>query len=169
MKVLMVHRAGAGQFGHLAAHLAARGDEVTLLCETADAAPPGVRVIAHGTEPSTRWPGGAGAAVDYHLRLGERAGKVMDALASREGAPDIILGHAGWGSPLFAKDALPATPMIAHCEFFYRYCRAHVGFRADKTVGLLALHPLRYAQLAHLAPQTAAHACRVTRGSAEIL
>ncbi|WP_181704528.1 glycosyltransferase [Chthonobacter rhizosphaerae] len=129
MKVLFVHRNGPGQFLHWASRLAARGDDVTLLCETADQPLPGVRVVTHAPEPPSG-PGAraSGAAVDYHLRLGERVAAAMDALARRTGAPDVVVGHGGWGSLLFAKDVLPSTPVLGYCEFFYRASGADVGF-----------------------------------------
>jgi glycosyltransferase involved in cell wall biosynthesis len=124
-RVLFIHRHGPGQFVHLAKHLAARGQDVTLLCETSDRKLPGVRVIKHrsidprfldGTSPS------------YHLKLGTQVAEVLDALRRQEGSPDVIVGHGGWGSMLFVKDVFPSTPALGYCEFFYQPKGADVGF-----------------------------------------
>lgn len=34
--------------------------------------------------------------------------------------PHIVIGHIGWGGPLFMKDVFPNTKIIAYCEWFYR-------------------------------------------------
>jgi glycosyltransferase involved in cell wall biosynthesis len=123
--VLFVHRHGPGQFVHLAEHLASRGVAVTLLCETSDRPMRGVRVVKHRTVgpklARQSW-------VEYQLRVGTRAAEVMDRLKREEGEPDLIYGHVGWGSLLFARDLFPRTPIAGYCEFFYQAKGADVGF-----------------------------------------
>ncbi|WEK03646.1 MAG: glycosyltransferase [Candidatus Devosia phytovorans] len=137
--ILFVHRHGPGQFVHLAGHLAKLGNRVTLLCETSDVAIPGVRVIKHRSINPSEFDGTAPA---YQLRLGQEVAKVLDALRRAEGAPDVIMGHGGWGSLLFAKDIFPDTPLVAYCEFFYKAKGADIGF--DPGV------PTRFADIAKL-------------------
>jgi len=125
-RILFIHRHGPGQFVHLARHLAGKGSEVTLLCETSDREIPGVRILTH-RPVGYRQPEGASSA-DYQLRLGREVAEMLDGLRRREGAPDIIVGHGGWGSLLFAKDIFPSTPVLGYCEFYYRPSGADVGF-----------------------------------------
>jgi glycosyltransferase involved in cell wall biosynthesis len=125
MRVLFVHRQGPGQFVHLARHLAATGHAVTLLCQTPTEKLSGVRVMRHRAVEANDHDG---TAVGYQLRMGEETGRVMDRLRQAEGAPDIIIGHGGWGNLLFAKDVFPQTPLLTYCEFFYQPRGADVGF-----------------------------------------
>ena len=125
-RILFIHRHGPGQFVHLASYLARSGSEVTLLCETSDRAMQGVRVLKHRAV-GYRKPEGTSSA-DYQLRMGAQVAEVLDMLRRQEGPPDIIVGHGGWGSLLFAKDVFPSTPVLGYCEFFYRPTGADVGF-----------------------------------------
>jgi glycosyltransferase involved in cell wall biosynthesis len=42
--------------------------------------------------------------------------------------PDVIVGHPGWGEPLFAKQVWPGTRLGLYAEFFYQTQGADVGF-----------------------------------------
>lgn len=128
--ILFVHRHGPGQFVHLAGQLARQGHEVTLLCETADHDIAGVRVVKHQPIGNS----GGQTAMDYQIRVGTKAAQAMDALRRSGDTPDIVVGHAGWGSLLFAKDIFPSTPMLGYCEFFYQAHGADVGFAASEAV-----------------------------------
>ena len=118
MHVLFVHRSGSGQFSALIERLVARGDEVTLISERPAAEQPGVRQLAYTIgEPATKHP--ALAATDYHLRTGEAVARLMTHLRNDD-APDVVIGHVGWGGLLFARDALPDAGLIGYCEYYYR-------------------------------------------------
>jgi glycosyltransferase involved in cell wall biosynthesis len=123
-EILFVHRHGPGQFVHLAAHLAQQGHGVTLLSETTDREVPGVRVITH--RPAGRNAGRT--AVDYQVQVATRAAEAMERMKRQGEVPDVIYGHVGWGSLLFARDIFPSTPMVGYCEFYYRPKGADVGF-----------------------------------------
>ncbi len=125
-KILFIHRHGPAQFVHLSTRLARAGHEVTLVCETSDRPMPGVRVLKHRA-PEHRLRDGT-STPDYHLRMGMHVAEVLEALKRQEGAPDVIVGHGGWGSLLFTKDVFPSTPVLGYCEFFYQPVGADVGF-----------------------------------------
>lgn len=134
MRVAFVHRRGFGQFAALAAHLARSGHEVTLVTETVDQRIPSARVIRHRAEPGPRaHPQMARhlAVPDHHARIGHRVAETFDAMARHGQAPDVIIGHIGWGSMMFVKDVLPQVPALGYCEFFYRAEGADVGFAPD--------------------------------------
>ena len=131
--ILFVHRHGPGQFLHLAGHLVRQGHDVVMLCETSDQAVIGVKVIQHRPVGPDR---GGKSAVDYQTRVGTSAAEAMDEWRQRGGAPDIIVGHSGWGSLLFAKDVFPGTPLLAYCEHYYRHKGADVGFDPSETIGI---------------------------------
>lgn len=134
MHVAFVHRRGFGQFAALAAHLAQSGHEVSLVTETVDQRIPAVRVIRHRAEPGPRANGHMArhlAIADHHVRIGHRVAETFDAMARHGQAPNVVIGHIGWGSMMFVKDALPQVPMLGYCEFFYRAEGADIGFAPD--------------------------------------
>jgi glycosyltransferase involved in cell wall biosynthesis len=153
MKVLFIHRRGVGQFEHLAADLAARGNEVTLITESVDRRLPGVRILRHRAEPSARphaIRSSPLATTEHHVRLGLRVSETLDALVKNEGPPDLILGHIGWGSMMFVKDVVPQVPALGYCEFYYHAEGADVGFDPDDVVSLDARQRLRLRNAAQL-------------------
>lgn len=48
--------------------------------------------------------------------------------------PDVIIGHTGWGSTLYAKDVYPDVPLIGYFEWFYRAYGSDVGYWKDEKV-----------------------------------
>lgn len=139
MRIVFIHRRGPGQFLHLAPHLAAEGWEATLICETCDRPLPGVRVIRHRAEQGPRERDDATphlAAPERHVRIGYRVAETLDALRRAEGAPDMVFGHMGWGGLIFAKDVLPATPVLGYCEYFHRAAGGDAGFDPSEAVTL---------------------------------
>jgi hypothetical protein len=42
--------------------------------------------------------------------------------------PDVIVGHPGWGEPLFAKQVWPETRLGLYAKFFYQLNGADVGY-----------------------------------------
>ncbi len=138
MRIVFVHRRGPGQFQHLAPFLAERGWTVTLVCETVAARVPGVAVVRHRVEPPAR----SGdrfarhlATTEQHVRIGHRVAEALGNLARRDGPPDLVVGHLGWGGLLFAKDVLPTTPVLGYCEYFYRAEGGDVGHDPAEPVG----------------------------------
>jgi len=146
-KVTFVHRHGPAQFTHLAGELARQGHDVTLLCETSDLDIAGVRVIKHAPVGSTE----GQTSVDYQIRVGTKAAQALDIMRRKGDIPDIIVGHVGWGSLLFAKDIFPTTPMLGYCEFYYRARGADVGFDKSDAVtieDIVRVKSRNFAQLA---------------------
>jgi glycosyltransferase involved in cell wall biosynthesis len=127
MRVTFVHRHGPGQFGHLIARLAGAGHRVTFLCEKQAEPIPGARILTH--EPAAPRSGERLTRMaDQHVVTGERVAELLARQSRQEGAPDLVIGHIGWGGLMFARDVLPSTPLMGYCEFFYRAEGADVGF-----------------------------------------
>lgn len=153
MRIVLVHRRGPGQFLHLAPRLASDGWEVTLICETCERALPGVRTIRHRAEPAPLRranPTPHLATPEQHVRIGYRVAETLEALARLDGAPELIMGHSGWGGLIFAKDVLPHTPLIGYCEYYHRAEGGDAGFDPDDTVTLDDRQRLRLRNSAQL-------------------
>nr|WP_294526885.1 glycosyltransferase [uncultured Rhodopila sp.] len=73
------------------------------------------------THPSAR-------ELDNGMRRGEAVCRTALGLKHLGFAPDIIIGHQGWGEMLNLREVWPDTPMLGYMEFYYQYDRADVGF-----------------------------------------
>ena len=133
MHVLFVHKNFPAQFGHIAARLIAeRGHRCTFLSETTPGVVQGIRKVQYSVR------GGATAATNYHSRSFENAVCHSEAVheaarrLSLDGdAPDLIVGHSGFGSTLFLDELFPEVPLINYFEYFYRTTGSDLDFRPD--------------------------------------
>tara|TARA_R110000868_G_scaffold92100_4_gene255431 strand:+ start:180590 stop:181783 length:1194 start_codon:yes stop_codon:yes gene_type:complete len=139
MRIVFVHRHGPGQFVHLACHLANAGWQVSFLCEAMNVQLPGIRILRQRVTP----PPPAIPFPQYHQQIGMQAATTLDALVTQEGPPDIIYGHIGWGSMLFARDVVRNTPLVGYCEHFYHAEGRDVGFDPTETITLAKRTQLR--------------------------
>ncbi|MFN9127553.1 MAG: glycosyltransferase [bacterium] len=133
MNVLFIHQNFPGQFGRLAARLAAAGHRVVGLGEhqsmTKRKAIPGVTRVGYPT------PRGAGDRTHPYLhrfegdvRRAQDVVRVAFKLANDGFVPDVIYGNPGWGELLFVKDVFPNAAVIALYEFYFRPRGGDYGF-----------------------------------------
>ena len=132
MHVLFVHRNFPAQFGHVARHLIhQRGWRCTFVSETPAGDVDGIRKIHYKPQ------GGATKATHYCSRTFENgvwhaAGVYESVRALRdELAPDLIVGHSGFGSTLFLPELWPGVPVINYFEYFYRPHGSDLDFRPE--------------------------------------
>lgn len=158
MHILFVHRNYPAQFGHLAARLvSARGHRCTFVSETPAGVVSGVEKIQYKVT------GGASDRSHYTSRSFENAvwhaAGVYEALKplAQTAAPDLIVGHSGFGSTLFLADLFPGVPILNYFEFFYHARGSDLDFRPE-------FPPLEYDRLRSRARNAMIlldlHACR---------
>ncbi len=128
MNVLFIHQNFPGQYVHAAGHLAATGHTVVCLTQRRNAAPAGVRLIAYAPAPAKGPVHAYLDEVEAAIRNAEAVANICRRLRREGFAPDIIVGHSGWGEILYVKDIWPATPLLGYFEFFYRPAGSDVGF-----------------------------------------
>ncbi len=143
MKIVFVHRRGPGQFVHLACHLANAGWQVSFLCEGMNVRLPGIRVLRHRSPDALPAHAKPASHLDLHTEIGHQAADTLAALIAQEGKPDIVFGHIGWGSMMFARDVLPDRPLLGYCEHFYHASGRDVGFDPQEQVSLNQRKQLR--------------------------
>lgn len=125
MRFLFVHQNFPGQFRHVSAALAARGDEVVALGVNKPCEPiPGVRHVLyrprHAPTAEPKHPlDGPLAELQDKWHRGEAAARAMEALRKSGFVPDVVLAHSGWGEAQFAKDVFPAARLVVYAEYFY--------------------------------------------------
>lgn len=120
MKILFLHQNFPGQFPHLAPALAARGHQVVALTAETNERPSPVRTYRYR---KPRQPAVGGPGQNY-AEMAERGASVARACAQltvREGfAPDLVIGHSGWGETLYLRAVWPKVRILTYAEFLYR-------------------------------------------------
>lgn len=125
MRFLFVHQNFPGQFRHVSAGLAARGDEVVALGINKPREPiPGVRNVLYRPRPAApaelKHPlDGPLAELQDKWHRGEAAARAMEALRKTGFVPDVVVAHSGWGEAQFAKDVFPSARLVVYAEYFY--------------------------------------------------
>lgn len=153
MRVVFVHRNGPGQFLHLSKYLDHLGWDVTFISESFDQPLTGIRTLTYRNDQTARRAGPDAylASAEHQMRTGRRVAEILKTMAIREGEPDLVIGHIGWGGLLFAKEALPSTPCLGYCEYYYRPSGADVGFDPSDKVGFDDLVKLKLRNITQLA------------------
>ena len=129
MHVVFVHRHGPGQFVHIARRLILDGWTVTLVCESADRPVPGLRVLRYGNaDAGATGSRGKNKTPIPYIAAGRRVADILSRLSHHGRAPDLIVGHIAWGGMMFVKDALPDTPVIGFCEYYFQSKGGDAGF-----------------------------------------
>jgi glycosyltransferase involved in cell wall biosynthesis len=160
MHVLFVHKVFPGHFGHVAARLVRdEGIECTFVynrlppgVRTAQAALPrgGSNVTDEGASSAGNDGGDVRVAgirvIPYQSRGASREthpdnlhfeisawhrDAVSQVLAARPDVrPDLIVGHAGYGTAL-SLARFYGCPMITYCEYYHAFEKSHLRFRPD--------------------------------------
>lgn len=119
-RILFVHNNFPAQFGFLAAARAARGDACAAIASQTGRAVAKVPLARYGVERGST-PGLFGPATRAEADLLRAEGAARAALALKEKgfAPDLIVGHPGWGETVFLRQVFPAARQILYGEFYY--------------------------------------------------
>jgi glycosyltransferase involved in cell wall biosynthesis len=137
-RFLFVHNNFPAQLGFVAAAMAARGHACRAIASTTGREIAGVPLLRwaakRGTTPNI-FPPATRAEADF-IR-GRAAADAALKLRDDGWAPDVIVGHPGWGETVFLREIFPAAKQVAYAEFYYRSEGADVGF--DPEFGPLAM------------------------------
>jgi glycosyltransferase involved in cell wall biosynthesis len=130
MRILFIHQNFPAQFGHIARHFTrSRGWHCDFISEAKPGTWAGVHKIQYR---SSR---GARESTHYFSRTFENAvwhaHAVYQACESAQLAPDLIVGHSGFGSTLFLPELFPDVPIINYFEYYYRPHDSDMDFRKD--------------------------------------
>ena len=130
MRALFLHQNFPGQFPHIATHLASQpGNQVISICQKqAHGLPQVAKVVYSPSRTVTKGIHHYLAGAESSILNGQEAARTMEKLKRQGFVPDVVIGHAGWGETLYAKDVFPDTPLVNYFEFFYRSTGADTGF-----------------------------------------
>lgn len=132
MNILLIHQNFPGQYKHLGPALVAQGHTVFALTLRVKeyAKWQGISIFPYAV---TR-----GSTKNVHPWLADFETKLLRAEACHDAAvqlrdrkgfhPDVILGHPGWGEPLFLRDVWPEARLGLYCELFYRTGHPYTDF-----------------------------------------
>jgi glycosyltransferase involved in cell wall biosynthesis len=131
VRILFVHPSFPGQFGHIARALVADyGDECTFVCEEVHEGDDSIRTIVyepHGPDRPTGY-----LIQDFETELSHARGAYEALKPHRdELAPDLVVGHANWGSSLFLPELFPQASVIDYFEYFHHPHGSAIDFRPD--------------------------------------
>jgi glycosyltransferase involved in cell wall biosynthesis len=131
-RILFVHNNFPGQFGALSEELARRGD-VTRAIGSRTARDWGATKVERWALDRNSTPGLLPLAtrIEADMIRGRVAAHAALRLRAEGFAPDLIIGHPGWGETMFLKEVFPDAKQILHAEFFYRSTGADTGFDPD--------------------------------------
>ncbi len=130
MDVLLLHQNFPGQYRHLAAALAARGDRVSAIGGPTARELPGVTLHRYNPMPAGGIPACHPWAADLQTKIlrAEAVGQLLERLLADGLRPDLVIGHPAWGEMLGIRDQLPEVPVLHQVEFVYQLEGADVGF-----------------------------------------
>jgi glycosyltransferase involved in cell wall biosynthesis len=122
MRILFLHNSFPGQYGHLAAALAADpAHQVVFASAEGEGSLPGVsrapyraaRPVRESTHPYLRWMEGA-------VLTGQAVYRLCHQLKAGGFVPDVVCAHSGWGPALYVKELFPACRLVGYFEWYYR-------------------------------------------------
>ena len=130
MRILFCHQNFPGQFPHIAAHLASKpGNQVVSLSQPHARGLQNVPKITYA--PSRQVTPNIHhyiAGLESAVLNGQAVAKTMESFKRKGFVPDVVIGHAGWGETLYAKDVFPDAKLINYFEFFYHATGADTDF-----------------------------------------
>jgi glycosyltransferase involved in cell wall biosynthesis len=130
--LVYLHQNFPAQFGHLAAALVRRGHRCTFVSQQ-----PGSGETAGVQRIQYKAVGGATKHTNYFSRTFENtvahATGIYEALKPLRDtlAPDVIVGHSGYGPTLCLHELFPRAAIVNYFEFFYQPHGGDLAFRPD--------------------------------------
>lgn len=128
MKILFSHNNFPGQYRRLLGYIADMKDvqaaAVTLESNQNGFAIPRIKFKPHREPKKDLHPAVTG--VERAVLMGQGAYKSLMEMKKKNGQPDIILAHSGWGAGLFFKDIFPDAKLLNYYEWYY-HCHGGDG------------------------------------------
>ena len=138
MNILFLHPNFPAQFRHMAGAFGA-SKENRVVFATMNERPewkiPGVEKAIFGLKkgPSKETPFMLRHFAEAEMK-GEAVFMLAKDMATRGFKPDVIVGHSGWGTTMFVKDAFPNTPFICFFEWYYRAFGSDADFDPSEPI-----------------------------------
>jgi glycosyltransferase involved in cell wall biosynthesis len=119
MNWLFIHQNFPGQYVHAARHLVESGDTVVFITQQRERELAGVRKIVYAPQAAAQGSHPFTHDFDAAVENGLAVARICEGLKHEGFAPDLVVGHNGWGEILYVKECWPNVPLLGYFEFFY--------------------------------------------------
>lgn len=121
MNILFLHQNFPGQFLHVARALQAGGKvAVRALTDAGNRRPEIIATERYAFSPQSI--GRPFPLAFFYAQAAARGAAAAEAMLRMKAAgyaPDLVIGHPGWGETLFVKDVWPTATLVSYAEFYY--------------------------------------------------
>lgn len=123
MNILIIHPSFPGQYFYLCSYLAQdKNNRVVFLAKenAIKSNLPGVELALY--KPPHDIPEDTHHYLHYAAKAvleGQQTVRALHSLKLKGFIPDVIVGHAGWGSLMYTKDIFPDVPVLSYFEWYY--------------------------------------------------
>jgi len=128
MNFLFVHQNFPGQYLHLVRRLRDSGHAIVFVTQRRAREIPGIRTLEYAPLPPATTAESYLQDVEMGVMNGLAVLRLCEGLKREGFAPDLVIGHTGWGEVLFVKEVWPTVPLLGYFEFFYRTTGSDLDF-----------------------------------------
>lgn len=128
MNFVFIHQTFPGQYLHIVRRLRETGHNVAFITQRRDREIPGVRMLDYTPAPVSLPRQSYAIDLEGGTMNGLAVARICEGLKRDGFAPDIVVGHSGWGELMFIKDVWPSVPLLGYFEFFYRGAGSDLNF-----------------------------------------
>lgn len=81
---------------------------------------------------------------------GQQTLRALEQLRKKNFRPDVIIGHAGWGSLMYIKDVFPDVPVMGYFEWYYHSLKSDSYYWPDEIPTIDTKLAIRTRNMHHL-------------------
>ena len=154
MNILITHPSFPGQYFYLSRYLAMNPENRVVFLSKENGIGGNLEGVQLGIyqkprEVSAETHGYLRAAEEAVLE-GQQVLKAIYSLKEKGFVPDVIIGHAGWGSLMYIKDLYPDVPVIGYFEWYYHSVKSDSYWWPDEVPDINAKLSIRTRNMHHL-------------------
>ena len=154
MNILITHPSFPGQYFYLSRYLAMNPENRVVFLSKENGIGGNLEGVQLGIyqkprEVSAETHGYLRAAEEAVLE-GQQVLKAIYSLKEKGFVPDVIIGHAGWGSLMYIQDFYPDVPVIGYFEWYYHSVKSDSYWWPDEVPDINAKLSIRTRNMHHL-------------------
>ena len=123
MNILIIHPTFPGQYFYLSTYLAKNPENKVVFLAKENS----INAMLAGVDLALyEAPNPVAPETHRYLKVateavltGQQTVRALESLRRKGFVPDVVIGHAGWGSHLYIKDIYPDVPVMSYFEWYY--------------------------------------------------
>lgn len=123
LNILIIHPSFPGQYYYLCRYLAINPENKVVFLAKVNAIQANLKnvdlFLYDAPRSATKGIHHYLVSVEEAVLEGQKTIEALHALKQKGFQPDVIIGHAGWGSLMYIKDYYPNVPLIGYFEWYY--------------------------------------------------